>query len=205
MTTYIGKTGRIAAVLLKQIQKLKTTPDIRERRLMFTGPPGVAKSMLAEELASAMTGESVERIKAYTAVNVEALNGQSVTVDVVRGWKERGIYRGSLFGETHVILVDEIDAISPAALNEIRTYLDRLPKSTVFICTTNFEPGTLQPQLQGRFKLYYFEKVSRQEIAAWLISKFNLPPDVAAETAKRCDGSPRAAELDALSINEIAA
>jgi len=204
MTTYIGKTGRIATVLFKQLEKIKTTTDVRERRLLFTGPPGVGKSTLAEELASALTGEDLERIRAYVAVNVESLNGQSVTVDIVRKWQEASAYR-TIFGEVRVIIVDEIDAITAAALNQIRTYLDRLPKGTVFIATTNFKPGELQPQLQGRFKLYYFDTVPQQEIATWLVSKFKLPATLAQQTAARCEGSPRAAELDALSINEVAA
>lgn len=202
MTNYIGKTGRIASVLFKQTQKLKTIQDPCERRLLFTGPPGVAKTTLAIELASKLTGDSIDRIMARVAVNVEWTNGQSVTVDLVRKWQETGIYR-PMFSDVRVQLIDEIDAISPAALNEIRTYLDRLPKATVFIATTNVEIEKLQQQLQSRFKVYYFEKVDVETINFWLMTEFKLPATIAKKTALKCGGDVRAAKMDALAFNEI--
>jgi DNA polymerase III delta prime subunit len=198
---WIGKTAKIAAMLWKQIPKLQTTTDPCERRYLFTGEPGLAKTEVAEHLAAALSGEEYERVHARMAVNVELVNGQSCTVDVVRAWSNAGHYR-PLFGECRVQLVDEIDAISAAALNEIRSYLDRLPPATVFIATTNKGVGDLQEQLQSRFKVCYFDKVRDDEMLTWLVQNHGLPVDYAQTVVKGAKGNVRAAKIDALAWKE---
>lgn len=200
--TYIGKTGKIATVLFKQIPNLKTSKEPIDRRLLFTGPPGVGNTDLAEHLASELTGEAVERIRARLSVNVQLLNGQSCTIEIVRQWQERGIYR-PLFGDCSVILVDEIDAISAAALNEIRTYLDRLPPTTIFIATTNKTIDDLQEQLQSRFQVFRFDKVADTDTAEYLVRNFSLSQSVAYQIAKGAKGNVRAAKADAIAWKAV--
>ena len=198
---YLGKTARIADMLWRQIPKLKTTPDPIERRYLFTGSPGLGKTDLAEHLAAALTGESFERVHAKMAVNVELINGQSCSIEVVRRWQENGHYR-PLFGDCRVQLVDEIEGMATAALNEIRSYLDRLPPGTVFLATTNKQPNELQEQLQSRFKVCYFTPPTDEEIYDWLMEQHGLPADFAKRTVKGCKGNVRAAKTDALSWKE---
>jgi DNA polymerase III delta prime subunit len=194
---YIGKTERIAEMLWRQIPKLKTSPDPLERRYLFTGTPGTGKTDLAEHLAAALTGEKVELIRARMALNVQLLNGQSCSIEVVRQWQNEGQHR-PMFGECRVILVDEIDAISPAALNEIRSFLDRLPSQTVFIATTNKQPSELQEQLNSRFKLCYFEPIADATLYRWLVDELKVAAYYAEEIIKGAKGNVRAAKLDAL-------
>lgn len=201
---WVGKTARIAASLWKQIPKLQTTTDPCERRYLFTGPPGLAKTELAEYLAAALTGEDFARVHARMAINVEIINGQSCSIEVVRRWQEIGHYR-PLFGQCRVILIDEVDGMSLAALNEIRSFLDRLPPATVFLATTNKPINELQEQLQSRFKVHYFEKVNEAELVDWLINTCHLPPAYAKQTAKGANGNVRAAKIDALAWLETIA
>jgi replication-associated recombination protein RarA len=198
---YIGKTAAIAATLWRQIPKLQTATDPCERRYLFTGPPGLGKTDLAEHLAAALAGDTYERVHAGMALNVESLNGQSCTVDVVRRWQDAGHYR-PMFGACRVILVDEVDALSSAALNESRTYLDRMPLGTVFLATTNKPVNQLQEQLQSRFKVCYFETPKPAELQAWLTSTYQLPTDFAATVVQGAKGNVRAAKLDALAWRE---
>jgi DNA polymerase III delta prime subunit len=198
---WIGKTARIAANLWKQIPKLQSIPDPCERRYLFTGVPGIGKTDVAEHLAAALTGEDFDRVHARMAVNVEIINGQSCSIDVVRKWQEIGHYR-PLFGQCRVILVDEVDGMSAAALNEIRSYLDRLPPATVFLATTNKPLHELQEQLQSRFKVCFFEKVQEEDITQWLINTYQLPPAYARQAAKGAQGNARAAKIDALAWKE---
>jgi DNA polymerase III delta prime subunit len=195
---WIGKTARIAANLWKQIPKLQTIQDPCERRYLFTGQPGCGKTDVAEHLASALTGEDFDHVHARMAVNVEILNGQSCSIEVVRRWQEIGHYR-PLFGACRVILVDEIDGMSPAALNEIRSFLDRLPPATVFLATTNKTVGELQEQLQSRFKVQFFEPIPDSILLAWLVNTFHLPADYASQVVAGVKGNARAARIDALS------
>jgi DNA polymerase III delta prime subunit len=132
---------------------------------------------------------------------VEIVNGQSCTIEVVRRWQEIGHYR-PLFGQCPVQLVDEIDGMSLAGLNEIRSYLDRLPPAIVFLATTNKTIDELQEQLQSRFKVCYFDKVTEPEIARWLVDAHQIPAGYAGQVAAGCKGNVRAAKLDALSWKE---
>jgi DNA polymerase III delta prime subunit len=199
---YIGKTAKIADNLWKQIPKLQTTHDPLERRYLFTGVPGTGKTDLAEHLAAALTGESFERIHARMSACVEMVNGQSCSIEVVRRWQEMGHYGKPMFGDCRVIIVDEVDGMSVAALNEIRSYLDRLPPYTVFLATTNKAVNELQEQLQSRFKVCYFERATDIQIYDHLVMQYGLPQDYAHRVAKGVKGNVRAAIIDALAYKE---
>ncbi len=193
MTTLIGKTGRISNVLHQRIPVLKdkATP-VGDRRYLFLGKPGLGKTTLAKQLGLSLTGGN--------ALGVDRRNGQSVSVEVVRDWETEGHYH-PMYG-VRVIIVDEIEKASPAALNQIRTYLDDLPTLTVFIATTNCTIEELPEQLQSRFKPYYFLPVEPEEVKAWVEATFKLSPKVAGSIAVSCKGNVRAAECEALAVLE---
>jgi DNA polymerase III delta prime subunit len=188
---FIGKSGKIAALLFNQIPKL-TAPgcSIMDRRYLFTGKPGLAKSAIAEMLGRALVTHEL---------GIESLNGQSCSVDRIRDWQFHGRF-APMFG-MRVQIVDEIDAASPAAHNELRTYLDRLPGKTVFIGTTNRTVEELPEQLQSRFKILYFDPIPIEIISDWLQAKFpRLGAAMAGSIAIQSNGNVRAAETVAMSV-----
>lgn len=194
---FIGTSGRIAAVLFATLPELHANPfsDPLDRCHLFAGAPGLGKTSLALALASSVTGEPLERLWRKQGFNVEQVNGQSLTVELVRKWQMDGRYV-PLSG-IRVQIVDEIDAGSIAAFNEARTYLDQLPSHTLFIATTNKEPEQLQPQLQSRMQIWRFKPVSAEAITALLVSRFSLDTDIATTYALGSQGNVRAALLDA--------
>jgi DNA polymerase III delta prime subunit len=198
---YVGKTALIAANLWRQVTKLQTTLDPCERRYLFTGKPGLGKTDLAEHFAAELTGDSFDHVHARMSINVEIVNGQSCSIEVVRRWQELGQYR-PMFGDCRCIIVDEIDGMSPQALNEIRSFLDRLPPAMVFLATTNKETSELQEQLQSRFKVCAFERIPDATLLHWLINTYHLPTDYAQTVVAGVNGNARAARIDALSWQE---
>jgi len=190
-TDFIGKSGRIADLLFKQIPKLQQRGcPIMERRYLFTGKPGLGKSAIAELFARALTTHPL---------GIESVNGQSCSVDRIREWSFHGQF-APMFG-MRVQIVDEIDSMSTAALCESRTYLDKLSPGTVFIATTNKPVEELPEQLQSRFKVMYFEPVALEVISDWLQAKFpRLGAAMAGSIAIQSAGNVRAAEMVALSV-----
>jgi hypothetical protein len=146
---FIGDARANARAVFGKIQQLKNGAELDplDRCWLFAGPPGVGKTSLAEAAA---------RELAENQIDIEQVNGQSCSIDVVRRWREDGWYSQK---SIRVRIVDEIDAASPAAQMELRTYLDKLPKSTVFIATSNKSFAEIPEQLQSRFKIYDFNPV----------------------------------------------
>lgn len=190
---FVGKTNIIARALFGKMPKVKSDPKLEpiDRCWLFTGVPGCGKTSLALAL-SGLAGNPID---------VEQINGQSCSVEVVRKWEEAGWYRP--MGDIRFQIVDEIDGASIAACNQLRSYLDHLPQRTVFIGTTNRPLKQLQEQLQSRFKAYFFDPIPTESIAKLLVQQFGISPSVAEEQAAGAEGNVRAARASVLSYLEV--
>ena len=204
MYPFIGRTALLQRALHHKCSRLLAritageTVPVNERRLLFTGPPGVGKTHLAMELASLLTGQrkAITQIRELP-INCEHRNGQNVSIEVLREWAASDCYR-PMMGEIAVKFIDEIDGLATAALNDIRTYLDNLAGHRVFLATTNRTVKELQPQLQSRFQVIAFEYPTAVEITDHLQAKYHLDYDVAVKIAAGVGGNVRAAEADAV-------
>ena len=189
ISPYIGRTGLVDAVIRSKIPMLQSGQlEPLERRLLFSGPPGLAKTELADQLAHAIAGHPL---------NVEFRMGTQVNVELVRDWLRSAPYR-PIFGGLFVKVIDEVDTIPPTAITEIRQYLDFLPRWVVIFATTNKLPNDLAPTLQTRFKVYKFQGVPTSQVAEYLTRRFpEVPPAVLADIATQTAGNVRAAITDA--------
>lgn len=196
---FVGKARRIAALAFKRIRTAEPNEPIK---LLFHGSPGTGKSSLATALASEMSGGQ--------ACNIHLLNGQSLSIEVVRQWREEGHYR-SILGGRIVKLVEEVDAASLAAMNELRTWLDNIQNGTAFIATTNKKLPEVQEQLSSRCFPYDFtpggllERTIDETVT--LLRSLGLGGEEAGSIAANCGGNVRAALIDAellLDTREVA-
>lgn len=139
---------------------------------LLWGEPGCGKSHLLDLFANKLTGSSF---------SIEQLNGQDLSVDVVRRWRERGCY-GNLFSSWTVKRVDEIDRASDAAQAALVTFLDYLPKGYAVLATTNYYDAFRRAdkgRLQRRFMQWEVKGPSPDEAAAYLQKQFSLGPKAA--------------------------
>jgi DNA polymerase III delta prime subunit len=174
--------------------KTLAATDPIERRWLFTGPPGIGKSELAACLALEIAGHPL---------NVDKKMGSQISVDVLRDWMRNAPYR-PLIGDMNVKFADEVETIPPAAVVELRGYLDELPPSVVFIATTNKSVKELQEPLQTRFQVWKFEPVQASVIVDLLIRRYPmLPQDVLRSIASKVSGNVRAALTDAASELDV--
>ncbi len=145
--------------------------------VLLHGDPGVGKSHLLDMAALEITG-SVHAI--------EQVNGQSVSVDLVRQWCDQSRY-GNLFSTWTVKRIDELDRSSPAAQAELLSMMDYLPKHMAVLATTNNFRALCavdKGRLQRRFQQYRVEGPTQIEAADYLVKNFGVPKGVGKALAK---------------------
>ncbi len=189
---FLGTAGRVVVKLTEKIQRLRSTGKMSGQTWLFLGEPGIGKTESALALAKILAPEKC---------CIEQCNGQSCSVDLVRQWRDSQPFK-PLFGDS-VKLIDELDLASPAAQNELLTFLDRQPTWQHVIATTNKNIDALQPRLQSRFQPFTFQPVQASEIAT-LLTQFGLAANVAQRIAIGVAGNVRAALLDAQTVIDLA-
>lgn len=169
-------------------------------RLLLEGDPGIGKTVLADALAGELAGSPFA---------IESVNGQSLSVDLVRAWRV-GSRFGNLFSRWTVKRIDELDQMSSSAVSEMLTYLDTLPKWHVVIATTN-EFAKLRAETKGRLESRFIRlpvgAPSVRETTDQLVTRYRIPREKAQTIARGTvpdgilDGcNVRAAFNDALAL-----
>jgi len=167
--------GPAASILEAARALIKTSPRLA---ILLHGSPGVGKTHLLDLLALELTGGS--------QFAIERVNGQSVSVDLIRQWRERGVY-GNLFAAWTVKRIDELDHAGGSAAAEMLTLLDYLPKNVAILATTNDYAklrAASKGRLETRFKVMRVDSPSIEQATAFLRSRFKLPAKVAEAIAR---------------------
>lgn len=164
-----------AAAVLTAGRTLLTRRD--RAALLLDGDPGVGKTAVLDQLALEVTD---------TPYAIEHVNGQSLSVDLVRQWRERGPY-GNLFAPWTVKRIDEIDAASSSAIAEMLSFLDYLPKGLIVLASTNeftkLRTAT-KGRLESRFHRFHVDAPSVEETTAHLVKALKVPKTIAQQIAR---------------------
>jgi DNA replication protein DnaC len=101
---FVKQAGKVAEVLLRKAERLRTNPDQR-LKLLISGAPGIGKTSLVNMIA---------RTLASHPVAIKDMNGKEVRLELAREWT-RSLAYGSLFGSWSVKVVNELDRCSKDA------------------------------------------------------------------------------------------
>ena len=181
----IGKAGEVASSLLAKARATKNNGRHPMKVLLY-GPPGVGKTSIAEMLAAELAGSPFA---------VEDFNGKLIGVETVKAWMG-GLAYGNLFGDFSVRIVNELDRCSRDAQDLLLTYLDKLPAGRAFIGTSNLHLDLLTEGFQTRFQAIKLGGPSTEEIAGFLVRKWDVDEPVAFQIAVGSGGCVRAALAD---------
>lgn len=144
--------------------------------VLLDGDPGIGKTAALDQLAHAITGN---------AFAIEFVNGQSLSVDLVRQWRDRGAY-GNLFSDWTVKRIDEIDSSSSSAVSELLSFLDYLPPRMAVLASTNdFAKlrASSKGRLESRFHRFHVQAPTVEQTTAHLVT-LKVPRKIAEQIAR---------------------
>ena len=120
----------------------------------------------------------------------------SIKVEQVRAAVEAAMYR-PFEGRRRVTIIDEADALVPAAQNAMLKTLEEPPPASVFVLVTA-RPDVLLPTVRSRCAQLRFGRLQISDVAAVLESRHGYSRSDALTAAAASDGSvKRALDIDA--------
>lgn len=165
-----------AASVMGAVRELIRRGGERGLAVLLEGDPGVGKTHACDAIAMELAG---------CAHAIERVNGQSLSVDLVRAWRAGSAY-GNLFSPWTVKRIDEIDQASPSAMAEMLSHLDYLPPRAAILATTN-EFAKLRAlckgRLETRFVRFHVDAPTVDETARLIVRARRIPLAVAREIA----------------------
>jgi DNA polymerase-3 subunit delta' len=185
--------------------------------LVLAGPAGIGKRLTAVAVAQALNclksseflfapsgfdacGTCAACTRIARGVHPDVLIVQpgesgAIKVDQVRDIVDRAAYR-PFEGRRRAVIVDDADALVPAAQNALLKTLEEPPPSSVFMLVTA-RPDVLLPTVRSRCPQLRFRPLSPSDIASVLIARGYSDSDARA-VAATADGSvARALEASA--------
>ena len=205
MATFRGIAGhqRVKSLLAAAVKRGSIPPT-----LLFAGPSGVGKTLVATATAAAVNclspvenvaslamdacGEcrACDRIARGVHVEVSRLEPDdmgAIKIDAVRDVLERTGFR-PFEGRKRVVIIDRADALLDASQNALLKSLEEPPPSTIFILTTAV-PAALLPTVRSRCMRLRFGRLTEAEVADVLTRDLEVSPKEAKAAAALADGS----------------
>ena len=124
--------------------------------LLLSGSPGIGKTTLAKVLINEL------EIESYDVLEINASRERGI--DEVRD-KITNFISMIPFGPFKVVLLDEADALTPAAQAALRGVMEEYHQTARFILTANY-PNRIIPAIHSRCQGFHVEKIDQTEYTA---------------------------------------
>jgi len=192
---------RIVALLTRSLARESLPPS-----LIFAGPSGIGKRLTALAVAQALnclnpqstSGLEIDACGVCAAcariargvhpdvLIIEPGESGSIKIEPVRELIDRAAYR-PFEGKWRAAIVDEADALVPAAQNALLKTLEEPPSRSVFMLVTP-RPDALLATVRSRCPRLPFRPLSPQDLAAALMARGHGDAEARA-VAATADGS----------------
>ncbi|HYI34243.1 MAG TPA: DNA polymerase III subunit delta' [Glaciibacter sp.] len=159
---------------------------------LITGPPGSGRSNLAFAFAAALLSPGTAEGDANAARLVEArthpdlillsTEGVIIKMEAVKQAVARSQYSPSV-GRYRVIVVEDADRMVERTSNVLLKALEEPPERTVWILCAPSEADLL-PTIRSRVRTVRLRVPSVEDVAALLVSRDGVPPDIAERAAR---------------------
>jgi len=210
---------QLVGLLARSVRRESLPPS-----LIFAGPAGIGKRLTAlataqalnctapvitkdDSSASASSGETIDacgKCKACKRIArgvhpdvlfVEPGDTGSIKIEQVRDIVDRAAYR-PFEGRRRAVIIDQADALVPAAQNALLKTLEEPPPSSVFMLITS-RPDMLLPTVLSRCPRLQFRALGPHDIAAALVKRGHSEADARAVAATAEGSLGRALETSA--------
>jgi len=207
---------RIVGLLTHSIREESLPPS-----LIFAGPAGIGKRLVAVSTAQALNctapapdGDACGVCAACSRVArgvhpdvliIEPGDSGSIKIDRVRDIVDRVGFR-PFEGRRRVIVIDDADALVPAAQNALLKTLEEPPSSSAFILVTS-KPDLLLATVQSRCPRLRFQPLDAADIAAALMKRGRSETEaraIAATAAGSLGAALAAAAGDFMDARDVA-
>lgn len=170
--------------------------------LIFAGPAGVGKAMVALALAQFVNclapagedacGECASCRRIARGVHADVLRIEpgdtgAIKIDQIREAIERAAYR-PFEGRRRVVIIDRAEQMVANAQDAILKTLEEPPNASTFILVTD-TPDTLLPTIRSRCQRLRFGRLSPADVADVLIARHEYEEADAHAAASLSDGS----------------
>jgi DNA polymerase-3 subunit delta' len=181
---------KILALLSRSVERASVPPS-----LIFAGPAGIGKRLVAVSTAQAFNCLSPRRAKGSVAgervdldacgtcaactriargvhpdvMLIEPGDSGSIKIDPIRDVIDRSGYR-PFEGRRRVVIIDDAEALVPGAQNALLKTLEEPPSASMFVLVSA-RPDALLPTVQSRCPKLRFRPLSQEEIAAALVAR----------------------------------
>lgn len=152
LDTVIGQDVALGPVKRWARERLEPTHGLapRPKCWVFLGDPGIGKSLSASMLAKDLGCTD-------PMSGLHEVTGSELSIDKCRQLFDRDLRLMNMFGgKEKVLVIEELELISPAAQVFLKVNLENLPKNTTVIATSN-DLGKLQYAFVERFHIRKFD------------------------------------------------
>jgi DNA polymerase III subunit delta' len=207
---------RLLALLSRAIAR-----DTLPPALLLAGPPGVGKRRVAMAIARAINCLEPRSTEAFErdacgkctacrriergvhpdVIVIEPGENGSIKIEAVRDVIDRAGYR-PFEGRRRVVVIDDAEALVPAAQNALLKTLEEMPAASIFVLVSSI-PDALLPTVRSRCPRLRFGSLSAVEVAQALVSDHKYSETDARAAAADADGSVgRALSADSADLTQ---